>query len=186
MALSENGVDDNRRVIGSNGKRPILRNVTRLEIDAFRHQIQAIDLIGCECIDCVSERVAALNNKVIELAPQPESCGCSEGNCQVPVADDEVVPTLLVEEMDKPVKLDKAGYFVIFPIQERKIIHVEHYSYDNSLLHVIEGASARDLYLKIIDQNWVSELSHAAYLGKELNKAELNLANGIPYTQDAA
>ena len=88
--------------------------------------------------------------------------------------------------MDKPVKLDKAGYFVIFPIQERKIIHVEHYSYDNSLLHVIEGASARDLYLKIIDQNWVSELSHAAYLGKELNKAELNLANGIPYTQDAA
>lgn len=186
LALSENGVDENRRVIGSNAKRPILRNATRLEIDAFRQQIQVIDLIGCECIDCVSEKVSALNNQAIDIAPQPESCGCSDANCQIPLANDDVVPTLLVEEMDKPVKLDKAGYFVIFPIPERKIIHIEHYSYENSLLHVVEGTSARDLYLKIIDQNWVSELSHAAYLGKELARAELNLISGIPYTQDAA
>jgi hypothetical protein len=32
----------------------------------------------------------------------------------------------------------------------------------------------------------VTEMSHAAYLGKELAKAELNLTHGIPYTQDAA
>jgi tetrahydromethanopterin S-methyltransferase subunit A len=186
IALSENGVDENGRIIGSKGKRPILRNVTQAEIAAFRSQIQVIDLIGCERIDCVRDRITELKNQIVDVAVQPASCGCSNGSCTEPVVDIDAVPAILVEEMDNPVKLDKAGYFVIFPIQERKVIHVEHYSYENSLLNVLEGASARTLYLKIIEKNWVSEMSHAAYLGKELAKAELGLAYGIPYTQDAA
>jgi tetrahydromethanopterin S-methyltransferase subunit A len=186
LALSENGVDDDKHVIGSNGKRPILRNVSRLEIDAFRSQIQVIDLIGCECIDCVRDRIAELNNQIVEIELQPASCGCSDGGCSAPALDIDKVPAVFVEEKDNPVKLDKAGYFVILPIQERKVIHIEHYTYDNSLQHVLEGNSARSLYLKIIEEKWVSEMSHAAYLGKELAKAELNLTHGILYTQDAA
>lgn len=64
LALSENGVDENGRVIGSKGKRPILRNVTQAEIDAFRKQIQVIDLIGCECIECVSDKIAELRKLI--------------------------------------------------------------------------------------------------------------------------
>ncbi len=63
---------------------------------------------------------------------------------------------------------------------------MEHYAYDNQLLHTLESASPRPLYLKIIDEGWVSEMSHAAYLGKELSKAEYCLRFGIPYSQDAA
>jgi tetrahydromethanopterin S-methyltransferase subunit A len=186
LALAENGVDANRCVIGSKGKRPILRNVTQAEIDAFRSQIQVIDLIGCECIDCVSDKIAELNHQIVEIALQPASCGCSDGGCNAAAVDIDEVPAVFVEEMDNPVKLDKAGYFVILPIQERKVIYIEHYSYDNSLQHILEGDSARAIYLKIIEENWVTEMSHAAYLGKELAKAELNLTHGIPYTQDAA
>ncbi len=83
-------------------------------------------------------------------------------------------------------KLDPAGYFVIYPIADRRIIHVEHYAYDNRLLHTLESASPRALYLKIIAEGWVTELSHAAYLGKELIKAEFSLDYGIQYLQDAA
>jgi len=186
LALSENGVDENGRVIGSKGKRPILRNVTQGEIEAFRKQILIIDLIGCECTDCISDKIAEHGNQIIEITPQANFCGCSDESCQISTLDKDEIPTVFVEETDQVVKLDRAGYFVIFPILERNIIHIEHYNYDNYLVHVMEGANARSLYLKIIEQNWVSEMSHAAYLGKELTKAELSLAFGIPYRQDAA
>ena len=82
--------------------------------------------------------------------------------------------------------MDRAGYFVVLPLAERKVINVEHYSYDNVLLRVIEGSSARAIYLKIIQDGWISELSHAAYIGKELAKAELSLQYHLKYTQDGA
>jgi len=186
LALAENGVDEKGRVIGSKGKRPILRNVTKMEIEAFRQQIQVINLIDCECMDCVQDKIAEVCNQVVELAPQSASCGCSDKNCNVSSLKIDEVPAVFIDETNQPVKLDKAGYFVIFPVPERKVIHVEHYNYDNLLLHVIEGASVRNLYLEVIKQNWVSEMSHAAYLGKELAKAELSLALGISYNQDAA
>ena len=40
--------------------------------------------------------------------------------------------------------------------------------------------------MTIIAKQWVSELSHAAYLGKELAKAELALQHGFKYVQDGA
>ncbi len=69
---------------------------------------------------------------------------------------------------------------------ERGIIHVEHYAYDNRLLRTLESSSPRALYLKIIEEGWLTEMSHAAYLGKELMKAEHSLQSGAPYIQDAA
>ena len=80
--------------------------------------------------------------------------------------------------------MDKAGYFVVLPLPDKKVINVEHYTYDNTLMRMIEGENARALYKTIIANGWVSELSHAAYLGKELAKAELSLTHGIPYIQD--
>ena len=82
--------------------------------------------------------------------------------------------------------MDKAGYFVIVPLTDKGVVNVEHYAYDNSLLRVIEGATARAIYFTIINSGWVTELSHAAYLGKELAKAELSLQNGFKYIQDGA
>ncbi len=185
LALVENGVDENGKVIGSKGKRPILRNVSKDEIETFRRQIKAIDLIGCECTDCVTDKIAELTEKT-DFVRTETSCDCADPNCNTSLQIKKEAPVIVVNENDQVVKLDKAGYFVILPIPERKVIHIEHYNYDNSLEHVIEGTSARDLYLKIIEQNWVLEMTHAAYLGKELAKAEISLSFDIPYKQDAA
>ena len=78
------------------------------------------------------------------------------------------VPVMLAGASSEPVVMDKAGYFVILPLPEEGRISVEHYSYDNTLLHIIEGMTAKPLYMTIIQNKWVTELSHAAYLGKEL------------------
>ncbi len=93
---------------------------------------------------------------------------------------------LMVEDDNHPVKLDPAGYFVIYPITERGVIHLEHYAYDNRLLHTLESTSPRALYLRLIEEGWVTEMSHAAYLGKELVKAEISLKTGAVFVQDAA
>lgn len=63
LALSQNGTDADRRVVGSPGKRPILRNVSAAEIEAYRGQVEVIDLIGCEEQDEIAARVEALSPK---------------------------------------------------------------------------------------------------------------------------
>ena len=51
---------------------------------------------------------------------------------------------------------------------------------------VIEGRAAAELYHPAIDRGLISRLDHAAYLGRELARAESALENGGPYVQDAA
>ncbi len=93
---------------------------------------------------------------------------------------------MIAAEPGDRVVMDKAGYFVIVPLVDQDVINVEHYAYDNTLLRTIEGATARAVYRKLIEEGWVTELSHAAYLGRELTKAELSLQHGFQYVQDGA
>ncbi len=180
IALAANGVDAQHRVIGSSGKRPFLRNVSLDEINAFRQQVQVIDLIGCENLDEITARIGLLAQSV------PAACSC-DSCCDTPTPITiSSVTTLVATESTDTVGMDKAGYFVIVPLADRQVINIEHYAYDDTLLHVIEGTSVRALYLTIIANHWVSELSHAAYLGKELARAELALQHGFKYVQDGA
>jgi tetrahydromethanopterin S-methyltransferase subunit A len=179
LALAHHGVDDHGRVIGSPGKRPMLRNVSAAEIQAFRTQVHVIDMVGCDSVDEIGARVEELSQRV--AAP----CGCNACGGPAPVSI-PTVPKIVVTEPGDAVKLDKVGYFVIMPLPDKGVIDVEHYAYDNTLLRIIEGASARALYTAIINGGRVTELSHAAYLGKELAKAEFSLRHGCRYVQDGA
>lgn len=49
---------------------------------------------------------------------------------------------------------------------------------------VIKGRSAEEICYEIIERGLASELTHAAYLGRELQKAELALRTGKGYQQD--
>lgn len=181
LALSNHGVDASMRVIGSPGQRPVLRNVTREEVDAFRKQVQVIDMVGCEDVERIVERVEGLS-----LTPKPpyeESAENKPTSAAVVPTRISSAPVIRAYE-PKRTEMDKAGYFVIIPQPEKEIITVEHYAHDNTLLHVIEGTNARDIYWTIIEGGRVSQLSHAAYLGKELGRAEFSIRSGLPYVQD--
>jgi tetrahydromethanopterin S-methyltransferase subunit A len=183
LALWEHGVDATGRVKGSPAKRPILRNVTLDEVRAFRGQIDVIDMIGCEDVAEICRAIEEAAAVVAALAPA--ACGCQECGEQ-PVAVPVARMPVVIAKSNAPVSIDPAGYFVITPLADRLILHMEHYSYDDVLLHAIEGGSARDVYLAVVAQGWVSEMSHAAYLGKELATAELAMKLGFRYIQDAA
>jgi len=182
FSLVENGIDNNMRVIASKGKKPVLSNTTKQEVNAFRNQIEVIDMTECEDLDKILEKVQELSEKATP------SCNC-EVNCSLdnkkPIASS--IEILNAEEKDpNKVKLDKAGYFVIVPKADSGTILVEHYSYANQLLRIIKGEDSRDIYWTIIENGWVTELSHAAYLGKELTKAEMSIKLGFKYVQDKA
>lgn len=179
LALGKNGVDEDMKVIGAPGRRSILRNVARAEVEAFRNQVQVVDMIGCEDENRIVQELKRLCQD-LDL-----SCGCEESEVTTKDVRLSEVPTTYAEEPVK-VEMDKAGYFVILPQPERQIIVVEHYAYDNTLQRVIDGKDARSIYWTIIRADWVTQLSHAAYLGKELAKAELSMKMGFKYVQEGA
>jgi len=136
-------------------------------------------MIGCQDTDTIVKKIneLSMNHKA--------SCGCADCNDETAVTEIADVPIIQAKEPYK-IQMDKAGYFVVLPQAHKRTILVEHYGYDDKLLHTIEGKDARSLYLTIIENNWVTQLSHAAYLGKELAKAELSLKYGFKYIQDGA
>lgn len=184
ITLVKNGVDSNKRVIESKGKKPVLSNITKEEVDAFRNQIEIIDMIECEDIDKVLGRVHQLSRKTESKCSHSVSLTFNLANIKPVISS---IETIEAEEKDPDsVKLDKAGYFVIVPKAESNTILVEHYSYTNQLLRIIKGKDSRNIYWTIIENGWVTELSHAAYLGKELTKAEMSIKQGFKYVQDKA
>jgi len=193
LTLWKNGVDKDMRVIGSTGRRPILKNVSFAEVEAFRRQVQIDNMIGCNDVKILVNRVKKLSDSMVS-AGSSSSCGCHECHDQPSLAKIEpqfhpevsgTVPKIKAVK-PKTVKLDKTGYFVIIPSRKDKIITVEHYSYDNKLLRTIEGKSSRDIYLTIINNKWITDLSHAAYIGKELARAELSIKKRFKFIQDGA
>lgn len=174
LSLFENGIDEQQNIIGAPGMRPKLPNTSAEEIAEFRSRIKAIDMIGETDPGIIAARVA-------ELASTAEN-GFS-GITQP--AEQSSIERCLENEYDpKTIKLDKAGYFVINLVEDRLLI--EHYDYKDQLLRTIEGKVARNLYLTLIEKGWVSRLDHAAYLGKELTRAEYALNGGPEFIQDGA
>jgi tetrahydromethanopterin S-methyltransferase subunit A len=166
-------------VKGSPGKRPFLRNVTKKEVEAFRNQVEVLNMISCEDEARIIEKINELSQMIL-----PSSI-CEKNFDKEERVQILSVPVIKAKSHTK-VELDKAGYFVIIPRQDKGIITVEHYSYDNKLQHLIEGQDAKSIYWTIIENGWVTQLGHAAYLGKELAKAELSIKIGFKYIQDGA
>ncbi len=77
LALAENGIEPTGRVIESHGKRPVLKNVTAKEVEAFRKQVKIVDLIGCEDIDRIASLIQGLAQQATERPVEIAPCGCS-------------------------------------------------------------------------------------------------------------
>ena len=72
MALSKKGVDKNMKVMGAPSGRAYLANVSSEEIESFRKQVQIVDMIGCEDVESIVEKIKELSDSKI--------C-CSNGCC---------------------------------------------------------------------------------------------------------
>ncbi len=95
-----------------------------------------------------------------------------------------------ISEKKGKIHLDPHGFFIIH-VNEK--IVVEHYKgkyvegkfASGTADYIIEGKSAENLCHTIIEEGLISDLKHAAYLGRELQKAERALKEKTKYTQDS-
>lgn len=171
VALARAGVDGAMRIIGAQGKQPVLRNVSRQAVEHFRQMVEIIDMIG--------------ETSLPHILDTAQVCAARYPGPAKTCAGSRTVPTL-AGYLPKRMVSDPAGYFVVFPDRGRGLLMLEHYRIDDVLDLVIEGCGAAEVYLRAIEGGLVSRLDHAAYLGKELARAEQALFLGGSYVQDAA
>ena len=171
MALSRSGVDEQRRIIGAPGRRPVLRNISREAVEHFRRTIEIVDLIG--------------ETRLPRILDTARDCALRHPGPAEPFAETRSVDSIKGYLPQRMIS-DPAGYFVVFPDTVRRCLMLEHYRNDGVLDSVIEGRNATELYIPAIEKGLVSRLDHAAYLGRELARAEHSLRTGETYVQDAA
>ncbi len=85
----------------------------------------------------------------------------------------------------KDFEMDRKGYFLIRIDRNKNLIEVGLCRSKNHLDVVITGKSPTDIYYAIARKKLISRLEHAAYLGKELQKAFTALELGVEYVQDS-
>lgn len=170
-SLFQGGLDERGRIVGAKGKRPVLKNVSREEVDAFMQQVELVPMIGEESPDKVAGEIQACDARNPGAYPYPFK--------------DTAMERIQVTQSQRLV-LDKAGYFVVYPDARAKRLVMEHYSNQGVLNCVLEGSSTGALYGEAIERGLVTRLDHAAYLGRELARAENSLLTGAAFVQDAA
>jgi len=79
---------------------------------------------------------------------------------------------------------DPLGYFLIRVNKAKRRIEAGFVTPKHVITKQIYGTNAIELYHTIVREKLVSRLEHAAYLGKELYKAELCLRYGKEYRQE--
>lgn len=95
----------------------------------------------------------------------------------------QIVERYYEQEVTHPRNLrDPRGNFII-RVENDEIV-AEHYSPDEVLLKAYKNKRAMPLYVEISRNNTVSVISHALYLGTELQKAEMAIKFGLRYEQD--
>jgi len=171
-SLVLNGVNEKMRIIGAKGKRPLLKNLDAEHVEAFRQQVQLVECIGETDLPILLEKIsqAAANN------PAPFT-GAPEDILPIPI-----------EAVAEPTKLtlDPAGYFVVYPDRRAKRLVLEHYTNKGVLGRMFAAQAPAALYTTVINEKLISRLDHAAYLGRELARAEQALKTGENYVQDRA
>ena len=171
VSLARSGLDGSGRINGAEGKRPWIRNVSREAVEHFRATVEVVDLIG------------STDHSGIHRA----ALACSERN---PGPAEPFEPARAIRpikgRVPERMKADPAGYFVIFVDHQHQQLSIEHYRASGVLDCIIEGKKGAELYHRAIELGLVSRLDHAAYLGRELARAEQALESAQNYVQDRA
>ena len=127
----------------------------------FREHVEVIDAIGEQDVSRIARHVE-------------ESAGRDPGPATRAPDVGRRVSVLRAKGPDRLV-LDPAGYLVVTPDRRRGLIAVEHYGNDGVLRTVVEGEHAEELAATLLREKLVTRLDHAAYIGRELTRAEIAL-----------
>ena len=104
VALAQQGIDERRRIIGAQGRRPVLKNLSPEAVAHFREVVEVIDLIG--------------EADALKVLSEAKRCAARNPGPARPFAASSIVapvPGYLPARMVS----DPAGYFVIYVDRDR-------------------------------------------------------------------
>jgi len=84
----------------------------------------------------------------------------------------------------KDCELDNDGYFLIKVDNENKKIVVGFCKESNKIIVKVIGSKPADIYHEVLKRGLIKRADHAAYLGKECQKAYIALQRNLDYVQD--
>ncbi|MBY0449482.1 MAG: DUF4346 domain-containing protein [Cyanobacteria bacterium] len=177
MALYENGIDDNGTMIGAQGKRPVIQNLSVEAIEHFRSTVSVLNFIGLQDPETIRQHV--LETQASNPGPAPRFDLAQ--NVSVFQRDFPLIQGYKHAHMIS----DPGGYVIIYTDLARKIITLEHYDTAGCLQRVIEGDCASQIYTPLLELDVITRLDHAAYIGRELARAEQCIDSQTVYVQDA-
>lgn len=171
VALGQHGITgDNNQVINAPGKRPVLKNLTVEAIDHFRQQVTIHDCIGEQDAD----KVLALTQQLIGQQPQPFTRYSGAIKASKPIIQATATGDIVS---------DPKGYVIINTDSNR--LSAQQFTPQGELLRTITGDCPKAIYMSLIEHDAISRLDHAAYIGRELARAQACMNSGTTYTQDA-
>jgi hypothetical protein len=181
-SLFEHGIDGNKHIIGANGYLPVLQGVNSGAVEEIRRRISVVDRTGLNDVSEIGREVTLL---VDRLALEPAQVAGKIGY-GLPSADDDEVKFKILRPGGKRDSLayDPQGYIVIAVDRAASEIVARHYTPAAQPVHIMRGRSAEGMALALIREKIVTQMTHAAYIGGELAKAETALRTGLEYEQD--
>ena len=178
LSLHRDGLDRDSRVIGSQSPEPYLPNLRPDELSRFQRDVRVIDLIGEMDLDKIVECARAAGASVESERAGSDVAGPPGGTGR----QVEVIQARSDDRADW--RYDAGGFFLIFVDRQAATIHAEHHAQDRTLLRVVVGRTAEEICHTLVRLGLVTELAHAAYLGREIERAEAALRLGLRYEQD--
>jgi ferredoxin len=111
--------------------------------------------------------------------------GTEEKVVDTTIKEDEQYKEIEAQYDDaKEFVLDEKGYFLIRIIPEKMMIEVGFCGKRNKVEVKVRGATPIEIYQTVLREKIIDRPDHAAYLGRELQKAYTALRLGVEYIQD--
>lgn len=175
LALHSSGLDASGRVIGSNAPEPLMPNLTPKQLRGFQEHVTLVDMIGEQDAAAILARASELAAASVEPRPEAAASGPAAPTVEHIMATRDPASAWVY---------DPVGYFLVFVDRAHGQLRVEHYDQEHRLQRIFWGHGADELSHTIVRLGLVTLLPHAAYLGRELGRAETALRLDAHYEQD--
>lgn len=175
MALHARGTDGDGRVIGATSPMPLVRSLAPDAVRIFQQKLTLVDLRGEDAPEVILEAAGRAGHGATPW---------SEGWCpDVPTIRLGAGPATMGSSGSRFTP-DPTGLFLIGIGPSGRTIHVEHYDREGHFDRRTVGDSAAGIAGVLVAEGLLGDLGHAAYVGRELQKAETALRLGVAYEQD--
>lgn len=169
---------------------------TKIAPEFFKEEETKADLVEAKTSNGYQTRIVECDDAIAaQLIEAAEKCPANVINIiDIETKENVVDSRIKIKEDVKVIKaryddlkefvLDEKGYFLIRIVPEKKMIEVGFCGKRNTVEVKVYGKTPIEIYQTILREKIIDRPDHAAYLGRELQKAYIALQLGISYVQD--